>query len=186
MDPDRCPRCTSATRISGSVNMPSETRPVSLLVPHKIRFFRRKAGVTLDRPDFGCCPACGLVWSSVPPAELRDYIAAYGAELLKQDLELQGADPGQVLPEAPEARKAAQAVAEIDGLVRARALSRAVDRYRDLTRTTTHHAGCVVGKWRALSLAAKLSLFGWPPKGKDRADEPEAEGHPLRDSLFDG
>jgi hypothetical protein len=140
----------------------------------------------LDQPDFRCCPSCGLVWSSLSTEKLGEVITAYGDELLKQDLELGGAGPGHGLPDTPEAQRAAQAVAQIDSLVRERRLSEAAERYRDLTSTTAHHAGYVIRDWRSLGLALKLSLFGWQPKAKGPPDGAEIVGHPMRDSLLDG
>jgi hypothetical protein len=117
--------------------------------------------------------------------KLRANIETYGNELIKQHIEPSISGPYQGLPDIPEARQAADGVAEIDALVLA-GRGGEVRRYRDLTNTTWDQALEVVRGWRDLKRAQKLALFGWHPKGKAQPDETALRDHPMRDRFLDG
>ena len=107
-------------------------------------------------------------------------------KLGKQYLETIIKGPYRDLPDFPEARQAAEKVAEIDALV---ASGRDVDarrRYRDLTGTTWDHALASINGWRALDRPKKLAVFGWCPKDRGPGDERETPVHPMRDRWLDG
>ena len=86
----------------------------------------------------------------------------YGDELVRQDLESIATDPRHGRPDTPQARKAAQAVEEIDALVRADRRSEATRRYRELTAATWDQAIDAIRGCRQLKKGQKLSLFGYP------------------------
>jgi hypothetical protein len=96
----------------------------------------------------GVWPRLGDPESGRPPGFHRDV----GDELAKQDMELAGAEPGHSLPDMPQARGAAQGVAEIDALIRAEKRAEATRRYQDLTAATWNQAIDTIRGWRDLKL----------------------------------
>jgi len=135
---------------------------------------------------FNACTSCGHIWASVAPEELRKAIDRHGRELAKQHLECSVSGPYRDVPDVPEARKAADGVAEIDTLMLAGNQLDATRRLRQLTSCTWDDAIEAVRGWVDLERVRKLALFGWRPKRKEFATEGGVYDHPMRDRLLDG
>ncbi len=73
---DKCPACGAAPTTTGHF---FGRRPMGFL-PAGLRFWTMKARpIAFTRGvDPRACPACGLVWVRVDPAELRQVIAGAG------------------------------------------------------------------------------------------------------------
>jgi hypothetical protein len=185
VETERCPKCDAPTVIAGHLATPGEGGANLCSVPRNTRFLRWKSGVGVP-VSFLSCSSCGHLWTSLAPEELRAFIEKYGEELAKQQLESFEAGPDHDLPDCPEAREAADGVAEIDALVRADRQGEATRRYRELTRTKWDEAVDAVRGWRHLKRDRKLAMLGWRPKGSHQDDDPDVPDHPMRDRLLDG
>jgi hypothetical protein len=138
------------------------------------------------RVAFHACTSCGHVWAMVAPDELRIAIERHGRELIKQQLESSVDGPYHDLPDIPEARKAADGVAEIDALILTGHGLEAVRRFRQLTGKTWDEVHATIPNWFDLKRTRKLAFFGWNPKGKLDEDDFGVREHPMRDRLLDG
>ncbi len=178
MEKHLCPNCKSSTVVPG----PFWTGVLSghwLFSSHTSGH-----GVSLTR-NFLCCWSCGHVWTSVDPAKLRACIETNGNELIKEQLEPFARDPFYGLPDFPEARQAANGVAEIDNLVLEGRIVEAIRRYRELTHTKWGPAGDVIRAWHNLKRLRKLALFGWHEK-EEAIDKKTLAVDPMRDRWIDG
>jgi hypothetical protein len=180
MPANRCPNCGEATVVPGRL-VASEGTGIVGFAPAFTR-----SQVTLPIA-FQACSACGNVWSSVAPEELRNAIETRGREVVKQHLASGRSGPYHDLPDIPEAKQAADAVTEIDALFLAGDGLVATRRYRQLTGKTWDEVHAVMSKWADLARADKLAIFGWHPKGKPAVEKnAEPRGHPMHDRLLDG
>jgi hypothetical protein len=183
MEAERCPNCGESKTLLGRATT-SEGGGV-LIVPAATNAFRWPLGVPLSS---GCriCLSCGHVWARLEPDQIVAFIGANGTELGKQYLEMIRKGPYRELPDFPEARAAAEGVAEIDALMVSGKEGEATRRYRELTGTTWDQAILAVRHWRDHVRAKKLALLGWCPKEKTPAEDLKAQGHPMRDRWLDG
>jgi hypothetical protein len=132
------------------------------------------------------CFTCGHVELSVAPGELRNSIELHGKELVKQYFRSIDAGTYHDLPDIPEARRAADGVAEIDSLILSGNELEAKRRYRQLAGKTWDEVNAMIPTWVDLTRARKLALFGWRPKGKlDAEEDSEQREHPMHDRLLD-
>jgi hypothetical protein len=122
----------------------------------------------------------------VAPDQLRAAIKTNGRELAKQYFESLASGPYHDLPDIPEARQAADGVAEIDALIWSGKVLDATRRYHELTNRTWDEVHATIPRWADLTRARKLALFGWHPKGKLDDDDAELPKHPMRDRELDG
>jgi hypothetical protein len=90
------------------------------------------------------------------------------------------------VPDDPEAREAAERVAEIDALVLADRRPEATRRYREVTGTSWDDALAALRGWHDLERTNKLALCGWCPKEPYRIDKLEEPSHPMLDPWIDG
>jgi hypothetical protein len=135
---------------------------------------------------FLSCWSCGHLWARLAAEDLRIFIESHGREVARQHRDASEFGPDHGLPDRPEARRAAQAVSEIDALVLSGRRSEARRRYRQLTRAAWYRALLALRGWQDLERAKKLTLFGWNPKDETPAGKPAKLGHPLGDRLLDG
>ena len=160
MEAPRCPRCRQAAVVFSSPYVPAEG------------FVPRHSGVfanPVPTPARSACVACGLVWSSVDPARIREVIGAYGGELARQHLDEIDRGPYRGLPDTAAAREIGDKVAEVDALVRSGAP--AAGRYREMRGVTWDEAHRDVRRWHELTRDEKLELFGWVAKKKPAVDD---------------
>jgi hypothetical protein len=155
------------------------------MVPAGTKAFLGTLGVSLSS-HFRICLSCGLVWATLELEQVLAFIGANGTELGKQYIEMIRDGPNRGLPDLPEARAAAERVAEIDGLVISGKRREATRRYRELTGTTWDQAILAIRGWRNHERAKKLAFFGWCLKEKTPAVERETPAHPMHDVLLDG
>jgi hypothetical protein len=122
------------------------------------------------RSTSSACVSCGLVWSSVDPDALREYIARNGQEIARQQLDAFDRGPFRDLPDTDLAREIGAAVAEVDALCSAGS-SAVPRRYRELRGVPWDQALRETRNWSRLTRAEKLELFGWAPKKKAVLDD---------------
>ena len=137
---------------------------------------------------FLSCWSCGHLWASLAAEELRIFIEERGREVARQHRDAAEFGPDHGLPDRPEARRAAQAVSEIDALVLSGRTSEARRQYRQLTRSTWFQAFIALRGWQDLERARKLALLGWTPKDETPTGKGKLTtlGHPLADRSLDG
>ena len=91
MDIKRCPNCGAPTVTEGHLRHPDgytlDALKGARFEPARMRYFsfRWKKGVTLT-DGFDCCLACGHVWATLTPEQLRSYISRHGNKYAKQSL----------------------------------------------------------------------------------------------------
>lgn len=185
MGAERCPRCNGETVVTGCPASPDGSTYSPCFVPFHIKSRLWAAGVPLIS-SLGSCASCGFVWASLDPEQLRACIAKHGTETLKQRLEEIESGRYRGLPDVPEARVAADKVAEIDALILAGKSHAAIRRFRELAGVIWDEAIAIVPGWEDLERGRKLALFGWSPEEKPKKDDPGLSDHPLRDRLLDG
>src|SRR5262245_22403563 len=135
---------------------------------------------------FLACLSCGQVWTTIAPAKIRAYVERTGSDLARQYLQAIEHGPAHDVPDCPEARQAAEGVAEIDHLVLGMRQHEAIRRYRELLGVKWDQAIYDVHCWHERSRVEKLAIFGWRSKELAAADDPRSKGHPLHDPLLDG
>ncbi|QEH36197.1 hypothetical protein OJF2_47570 [Aquisphaera giovannonii] len=187
MEAEHCPACGKTLSMLGVARTLGEAA-ASQFVPNYVRSLRSwRDGVTLrEGARFRCCLSCGHVWANLKPEELRAFIVAHGDELAKQALARGDAEAWYDLPDHPEARRAAEAVGEIDALFLAEKTAEAVRRFRELSGRTWDEAIEATRNWRAKRRAEKLALFGWQSKSPSGDVGERWAVHPLHDPLLDG
>ncbi len=185
MEAQSCPKCAASTVIAGSIANSGEGGVGIFFVPFGNRSVRLQIGVELSS-SFLYCLSCGHLWASVTPEKLRRLIEIHGTELAKQHYDSLSAGPYRGLPDYPEAREAADKVAEIDALVLAGKDGEATRRYRDLTGTTWDQALALVHGWHRMDRSRKLALCGWCPKDPPGFEKSEMREHPMLDRWLDG
>ena len=155
-----CPRCGLAGSINGTLN-PGDGVYAPLFVPNHVNAFRKSPGVTLLRVDVSACVKCGLVWSELDAADLRELIQASGKPVARQHLDriLHGRDLD--LPQTEAALDISAKIAEIDAIVMAGKTGEVTRRYRDITGVSWDQAIKDTRHWRDLGRVEKLALFGW-------------------------
>jgi hypothetical protein len=180
MEDWRCQSCGKSTLVPGTI-IDALCGPRFSFVPADT-----SAGVKL-RVGFRACMSCGHVSASVAPDELRCAIEHHGAELIKQLLISYEIGRYHDVPDLPEARQAADGVAEVDASVLAGRVLEAKRRYRQLAGKTWDEVNATIPHWADLKRRRKLALFGWRREGKlDDEDEFQQSGHPMHDRLLDG
>jgi hypothetical protein len=82
-----CPRCKSAKLMEGVVPG-AEGQPIDGFQPKETRLLQKLFMMPrvrlLDSSQFRACADCGLVWSSVDPSELKDFVQKHGSTKLKE------------------------------------------------------------------------------------------------------
>jgi hypothetical protein len=180
MEACRCQSCGKPTVVPGHL-VGTEGSQVWGFVPALTR------SQVMLRVAFHACVSCGHVWAKVEPAEVRNAIEKRGKELIKQHLETCVSGPYRDLPDVPEARSAAEGVAEIDYLILAGNQLDATRRFRQLSGCIWDEAIDLIRGWVGLERAHKLVLLGWRPQGKDLDNESgRLQDHPMRDRVLDG
>ena len=173
-----CPKCNNSTVIEG--NFWNGEGYAHWFVPAHTS----TAGLPATS-HFLACWSCGHIWANIDPIKLRACIEVHGDELAREKLEPQSHDPFRGLPDCPEARQAAEGVAEIDELVYFGKIVEAIRRYRELTHTKWGQAGDEIRAWHKLKRSRKLAMFGWHTKEEAEEDKTVAQ-HPMRDRWLDG
>jgi hypothetical protein len=183
MEAERCPKCAGMAVLPGC-SLSIDVGDGICLVPPGALPPGWNPGIPAPFA-MSCCLSCGHAWTQIKPETIVHYIQTHGSELGKQNLETVVKGPYRDLPDFPEARAAADKVAEVDALVATGHDVEARRRYRELTGTTWDHAIASINGWSALDRPKKLAVFGWCPKDKGPADKPEGPGHPMRDRWLD-
>lgn len=184
MDTGHCPGCGAATVFDGRMTPRGDSTGIGF-EPHGTISSIWKPG--LDVPaQFRWCSSCGLIWTRLAPDTLRTYVRDRGGSLAWEHLQAVELGPAHDLPDCPEARRAAEGVAEIDSLVLSGRQPEATRRYREILRVTWDRAINDVRNWRERPRAERLGLFGWRPKGGATDGDPKATGHPMHDPVLDG
>ena len=179
METDTCEKCGAATVVPGQLRTPGDLDGMTFVPAGTTRGF----GV---RAVFRACLSCGHVWTSVMPEALRDSIRKHGHALARQYLIRCEKGPYYDLPDIPEARRAADGVAEIDLLMLEGNNVEAVRRYRQLTGQIWDDVHEAMRQWAELSRERKLALFGWSTKQKPEDEPANLRDHPMRDRVLDG
>jgi hypothetical protein len=179
MQTNCCPSCGKPTLVPGNLVV-SENYPIHGFAPTGTQ-----SHVKL-RIAFQGCTSCGHVGASVVPEELRSAIERHGNELVKQNLVLSEFGRYHDLPDIPEARQAADGVAEIDGCLLAGNALEALRRFRQLTGQSWDDVHLVMSKWADLKRPRKLALLGWRPKHEIDDDKVAIRDHPMHDHVLDG
>lgn len=182
MDETRCPRCGGSVCFPGSVVGSEEAAPDFFFSPYSMWPNR---GIRLQIP-FLSCLSCGHVWANLAPGELRNLIARRGGEVAKQYLECLTAGRYFDVPDIPEARKAADAVAEIDFQVLSGSQKGGVRRFHELSGRSWDETHAALRRWAEMPRAEKLALFGWRSKDDILAEKHDLESHPIFDRELDG
>ena len=185
METERCPSCSSSIVTQGSLRAQAADGVSLCFIPPGIPSLVWNSGVKLPA-GIRYCLSCGHLWSRVDPVKVLELLRGCGTELARQHYEALLQGPYHGLPEVPEAREAADSVAEIDKLIIHLKSPEATRRYRELTRTTWDQALAVVASWPNLERSQKLAPFGWAPQEKAKVDVTEKTGHPMRDRWLDG
>ncbi len=190
MEAWNCPSCGASTVIPGQVAPDQLTNGGSRWAAWRFRpsgMRYRGKGLPLAC-GFLSCWSCGHLWASLAAEELRIFIEERGREVARQHRDASEFGPDHGLPDRPEARRAAQAVSEIDALVLSGRRGEARRQYRQLTRSTWFQAFLALRGWQDLARARKLALFGWSPKDETPTGKGKLTtlGHPLADRSLDG
>lgn len=184
MDTQSCPSCNATTVLEGRF-VPSGDRGAVGFAPLGGTALAWRVGVELPG-NFYWCSTCGLVWAKFPPERLRKYVRERCGALAWDYLQALELGPAHDLPDCPDARRAAEGVAEIDGLVLRGSQPEATRRYRELLPVTWDQAIDEVKHWRDRSRPEKLARFGWSVKPVHAKDGSGAADHPMHDPLLDG
>lgn len=176
MEASRCPRCHQASVIHGRM-VAQDSSPDEGFVPRNVRLFRHVQVVPLAQRATYACVSCGHLWSAVDPAKLRQFIATWGEEIAKQELDEIDRGPYRDLPDISLAREIAENIAELDALVR-EGKPGGVARYREMRGVIWDEAINAMRRWTKLTREEKLALFGWEPKAKTKAAADDL-GEPL-------
>ena len=78
MDRAHCPRCGADTTVAGWTDEPDHARSFQPDGIHWLRHLLRHFGETthVHLPErFRACLACGLIWNSLPPEQLREVLS---------------------------------------------------------------------------------------------------------------
>ena len=165
-EPERCPRCNEATVVNGRVG--ANGRPVEPSSP-----ITRSCSGPFGGLRSGTAPASRAATSGLclNPSELRRFVKAYAKGPGRAALDEMDRGPYRDLPSNELSQEIGAHVAEIDALVRAGSIGKAVRRYRELRGVTWDQAIKDAGNWAELRRPAKLALFGWVPKKKESFDD---------------
>jgi hypothetical protein len=99
MDDERCPKCAASTVTPGETYVDYSLFFELIFEPDGTDIswwgpaprwwwpFKKEKGVHIRQPRFSCCLACGHMWTTISPADLRGYIARYGCWSAKRRLE---------------------------------------------------------------------------------------------------
>jgi hypothetical protein len=90
MDPARCPRCGDNTTVAGWQDVPDHARYFQPDGIHWLRHMLWHFGQTthVNLPDrFQACLACGLIWNSLPPEQLRKVVEREAVEVGEKEWE---------------------------------------------------------------------------------------------------
>ena len=185
MEAQSCPNCTASTVMAGCFAYAAQVDGGGGFVPGGMRGLRTSVGMFLPA-TFLYCLSCGHLWTNLAPKKVRRFIEKHGTSLVRQNYEAAVSGRYHGLPDVPEAREAADKVAEIDALVLAGKDGEAIRRYRDLTGITWDQALALVPGWHELDRARKLALCGWCPKDSPRFEKSELCEHPMLDRWLDG
>lgn len=181
MEAKRCPNCREPKVVPAHPYSVHE--PIVHVSPRAGGGFRSVGPIVSTSLE--CCLACGHLWTTLKPEQVRILIEAHNTDLGRQYIRTVLEGPYHDLPDHPAAREAAERVAEIDALVMARRDGEAIRRYRELTGLTWDQAILETRRWANHDRATKLALFGWHPKEKADAKGDELSAHPMRDRWLD-
>ena len=165
MGSEPCVHCGRSTVLPGDVTSGLEGGRGDRFAPAHARYSRNRPGVPLRPGTFRACASCGHVWSSLDPRALRDFVAEYGDELLRQHLDELERGPFRDLPDTELARSIGARVAELDAPAW-EGKPGVIGRFREMTGLTWDEAIKLVSRWARLTREEKLALFGWRPKAK--------------------
>jgi hypothetical protein len=116
MKSERCPNCTGTKVIQADVGTLAEGRVHHHFIFPGLPSLQWDSSVGLPG-EFHHCLSCGHLWSRLDPKKVVAYLRACGRELTRQYYEALLDGPYRDLPDFPEAREAADRVAEMDKLV---------------------------------------------------------------------
>jgi hypothetical protein len=176
----RCPSCKASTVYPGRIVAPGEFGTGAWFVPHATK---TSVGVQVR---FFACAACGHVWSSIAPGELRASIDTHGSALARQYLRATNGPPNHDLPDVPEARRAGDAVAVIDFLILFGRDVEARRKFHEMSGSTWDDTHAHIAGWSDMTRTRKLALFGWRSKDEVLNGLAQDRDHPMRDRDLDG
>lgn len=187
MSSERCPQC-SGTQVLLNCAFKGQGDYGVRFVPTGVLTTPWDLGAfaSSDFTGFRLCLSCGHLWSRLNPGRVRTLIATHGTKLGKQYLETVLNGPDHDLPDVPEARAAAEGVAQIDVLLIGHKTPEATRRLRELTGMTWDQAIAAVLGWSDYDRAKKLALLGWEPKEKANDGAAANQADPMRDRWIDG
>lgn len=174
-----CPACCSGVVVSGPVRTGEYAGHG--FVPRGLKGWNT-AYVPIN-PEFFACADCGMVWTNVVAGALPGFLERNLGPLGMECYRALRDGPGWDLPGHETAQAAARAVAEINDLMLRDRQPEATRKYRDLSGRTWDEASHAIFRWKKLTRAEKLALFGWEVKDKEGRI---AGAHPLHDRLLDG
>ena len=171
VESDRCPACREPKVVGGTIASVEMGGPDRFFPGRTRHGLSERPGVAMAPGGFHACISCGLVWSSVNPASLRDCIRDRGDALAREQLDDFEVGLLRGLPETDLAREVAAKVAAVNASACAGKPGEAARRFRDLAGVSWDRAHEVIRKWPELPREEKLALFGWAAKRKVADDE---------------